>query len=244
MVKKRKKEARRPPHRTPAPYLGAVALAATGWALGYAGPLWWFVAAVFAAAATGIWYPRELRRVVDQYRNVARQVATSWTGQDRIPVSEVGAFLLVALWCTLLGMGMGRYPRPELVSAAEGALFAVLGMLLRAGVVAWRTGCPWLPPDKATLDGADKAVRAGGRDRSRMFRWSVIFVALQSALGVVLLGGVFLPESFDRNVGYWLGSFLLGASGLELVLLVFRYRLEPIQDRLAAMRRLAEELDS
>jgi len=63
-------------------------------------------------------------------------------------------------------------------------------------------------------------------------------VALQAAGGQVLLAGAYGHVVLDFELDQWLGSALLAGAGIELVLLLMRYRLQPVVDRVASMQQI------
>ncbi|MCD6498723.1 MAG: hypothetical protein J7M25_10565 [Deltaproteobacteria bacterium] len=220
-------------------YVLPILLGAAGWAAGLLGPIAWLPAAFFGAALFGVHYPVELRRVCDQHRTVAQQVSGAWSGIGRFPAAEIAAASLLVLWAVLLAMSRVRYPDPSLASASACGLWTVLGMVARAGWIAWRRGSPWVPPDPKVVDQAVKALRGKqGRDLSRRGTMVLAVVALQAAGGQVLLAGAYGHVIFEFELDQWIGSVLLAGSGIELVLLLMRYRLQPVVDRVTSMQQI------
>lgn len=227
-----------PPNQKWGVYAAVVVLAAMGWAVGRYGLVSWILTVFVSAAGFGFWYPGLLKRVVDQHKNLARQVGdASWDEVGRMPVADVAAAVLLGVWIVFLAAGLGRYPFPELLRSCIGALCAVLGLTVRAAVTAYRKGTPAGPYTHDLLDRSVKALGGKGVDRGRRGTAALGVVVVQAAVGQVMLGGSFGQVWIDPVTDLWVGSGLLGAAGAELVILLIRHRLLPVADRVATLKQ-------
>lgn len=230
------KQSKRPPHKTLIMTVVIFAVALIGWFVGQYGPATWPLLAFFSAALWGLWYPAQLVRSLDQHKNIARQVDDkNWKGYSQTPLADFAAGLLLAAWIILLGLSLHRYPLPRLLSSTLGSLSASLGIVLRSGFTGWRKGVPTVPYEKEPLE---KTIKITGKKNSKEGKWGaflIAFVVLQAAAGQVLLGGTFGRVLLGRITDLTLGAALLSASGAEIVMLLVKYRLQPIKNRASTL---------
>lgn len=227
-----------PPNQKWSAYGVVVLLVAAGWVMGRYGVTAWILTAFASAAIFGFWYPALLKRVVDQHKNLARQVGdASWKGVGRVPVADVAAAVLLVTWIVFLALGLGRYPFPELLRSCIGAMSAALGLVARAAVTAYTRGTPSGPYTHGVLDRAIKELGDRGSDRGRRGTAALGVVVVQAAAGQMMLGGSFGNVWIDPIVDLWVGAGLLGAAGAEMVILLLRHRLLPVADRVATLKQ-------
>lgn len=213
-------------------------LAVLGWFLGGYGFTAWVLLMVASAALFGFWYPALLSRVIDQHKNLARQVGDeSWNGVGKVPLADICVGILLILWIVMLGMGLRRYPLPDLLRASIGSLCVCFGLVFRTAFTAITRGSPAGPLDPDVVEKALKALSGKGKDRGRRGTVTLGLVVAQAACGQVMLGGTFGHMIIDPVTDLYAGSLLLSAAGVEMVLLLLRHRLLPVADRVATLKQ-------
>ena len=234
--KPKRQPAKNPPHKTPSLVAVIFFGAALGWFLGQYGLPTWPLIVFLLAAVWGLVFPAQLERSLDQHKNIARQVGDKdWTGASKIPLADIATGFLLLAWIVLLGLSVGRYPRPLLLNSTIGSLCASLGVVFRSGFTAWRKGVPTVPYEKDPLEKALKSAGAEKRNSGGGGSLLLAFVVLQAAAGQVMLGGTFGHVLLGLEKDLLLGAVLLSASGAEMALLLVRYRLQPIGDRASSL---------
>jgi hypothetical protein len=218
-------------------YVVVACLGGLGWIVGRYGMVTWPLVAFFAAAVFGLRYPGELRRSIDQHKNLARQVKDKhWDGTGKLPLAEILSGILLLMWIVLLALSLSRYPRPALLSSTIGTLCVALGVLIRCIATARSTGVPSVPLEPPSLDRTIKSLPSPGKNRGRRTTLLIGFVVAQAAAGQVMLGGTFGRVILDPELDLLIGSLLLAAAGAELVMVTLHHRLQSVGDRAVTLR--------